>query len=220
MSYRLEMNAMTAKDSLSSISRERFSPGEPLTLVGICLDEDTWLLLKAFAERAPLALRENFDKYQVAENDSVAEWIGKPAPNICLIDFDKDRRSATIVAEKIHASAPETAIFAVSTHSQPELIIQSMRSGCSEYLVKPIDREQILNAVARVAGRRREKKETYKAQVIAFVGAKGGCGVTTLVTQLGALLAKSYSRKTLIIDLHPDMGDAALYLRDSSSRGG
>ena len=213
MSYRLEMNAMTAKDSLSSISRERFSPGEPLTLVGICLDEDTWLLLKAFAERAPLALRENFDKYQVAENDSVAEWIGKPAPNICLIDFDKDRRSATIVAENIHASAPETAIFAVSTHSQPELIIQSMRSGCSEYLVKPIDREQILNAVARVAGRRKEKKETYKAQVIAFVGAKGGCGVTTLVTQLGALLAKSYSRKTLIIDLHPDMGDAALYLR-------
>ncbi len=213
MSYRLEMNAMTAKDSLSSISRERFSPGEPLTLVGICLDEDTWVLLKAFAERAPLSLRANFDKYHVAENDSVAEWIGKPAPNICLIDFDKDRRSATIVAEKIHASAPETAIFAVSTHSQPELIIQSMRSGCSEYLVKPIDREQILNAVARVAGRRKEKKETYKAQVIAFVGAKGGCGVTTLVTQLGALLAKSYSRKTLIIDLHPDMGDAALYLR-------
>ena len=143
MSHSLEMNAMTAKDSLSSISREGFSPGEPLTLVGICLDEDTWLLLKAFAERAPLALRENFDKYQVAENDSVAEWIGKPAPNICLIDFDKDRRSATIVAEKIHASAPETAIFAVSEHSQPELIIQSMRSGCSEYLVKPIDREQM-----------------------------------------------------------------------------
>jgi len=62
-----------------------------------------------------------------------------------------------------------------------------------------------LNAVERLAGRRKEKKETYNAQVIAFVGAKGGCGVTTLVTQLGALLAKSYSRKTLIIDLHPDM---------------
>src|SRR5262249_31787952 len=103
--------------------------------------------------------------------------------------------------------------FAISSHAQPDLIIQSMRSGCSEYLVKPVDREQMLNAVARVAGRRKEKKETYKAQMLAFVGAKGGSGVTTLVTQLGALLAKSYSRKTVVVDLHPDIGDAALYLR-------
>jgi pilus assembly protein CpaE len=44
------------------------------------------------------------------------------------------------------------------------------------------------------------------------MGAKGGCGVTSLVTQLGALLADSLSKKTLLLDLHPDFGDAALYL--------
>jgi pilus assembly protein CpaE len=103
-------------------------------------------------------------------------------------------------------------IFAVSSQSQPDLIIQAMRSGCGEYLVKPIDREQLLSALARVGGRKKEKKEHYAAQVLAFIGAKGGCGVTTLVTQLGALLANSYSRKTLVVDLHPDFGDAALYL--------
>ena len=48
--------------------------------------------------------------------------------------------------------------------------------------------------------------------MLAFIGAKGGCGVTTIVTQLGALLAKSYSRRVLIVDLHHDFGDAALYL--------
>jgi pilus assembly protein CpaE len=208
------MNAMAAKDAVSNMSREGFSSNEPLTLVGVCLDEDTWGLLKAFAERAPLTkLRRNFDKYHVNDDESVLEWIGEPMPDVCLVDFDRDRRSATIVAENIHSSAPETAIFAVSSQSQSDLIIQSMRSGCREYLVKPVDREQLLNAVARVAGRRKEKKEVDKAQVLAFVGAKGGCGVTTLVTQLGALLAKCYSRKALLLDLHPDAGDAALYLR-------
>jgi pilus assembly protein CpaE len=64
-----------------------------------------------------------------------------------------------------------------------------------------------------VAGRRKEKKGTEKAQVLTFIGAKGGCGVTTLVTHLGALLSRSYSRKSLALDLHPDIGDAALYLR-------
>src|SRR5437762_7021923 len=117
-----------------------------------------------------------------------------------------------MVAERIHADAPDSAIFAVSSQSQPDLIIQAMRSGCSEYLLKPLDPEQLLNAVARVGGRRREKKESDRAQMSAFIGAKGGCGVTTLVTQLGASLASTYSRKTLVLDLHPDFGDAALYL--------
>ena len=73
-------------------------------------------------------------------------------------------------------------------------------------------REQLLNAVARVGGRRRERAQPFRAQVLAFMGAKGGCGVTSVVTQLGAMLANSFSKKTLIVDLHTDFGDAALYL--------
>ncbi len=210
------MSAMTAKKPQNTSTREDFSANQPLSLIGVCLDEDTWDLLKAFAERAPLLqLRGNFDSYRAAENELLGEGIREPAPDICLVDFDEDRRNATMVAEKTHSNSPATAIFAVSSESQPDLIIQAMRSGCGEYLVKPIDREQMLNAVARVAGRQRgekDKKETDKAQVLAFVSAKGGCGVTTLVTQLGALLAKSWSRKVLIVDLHHDFGDAALYL--------
>jgi len=86
------------------------------------------------------------------------------------------------------------------------------------YLVKPIDRDQLLNAIARVAGRKREQKETDRAQVVAFLGAKGGCGVTTLATQMGALLASSHSCRTLLVDFHPDVGDAALYLRHTNFR--
>lgn len=207
------MSEMTAKDARKASSREGFSPNEPLSLVSVCLDNDTWGLLKLFAQSAPLVqLRMNLADYRIEDHDSITQWIGDPPPDVCLIDFDKDRRSAATVAERIHASAPETAIFAISSQSQPDLIIQAMRSGCGEYLLKPIDREQLLSALARVGGRKKEKKEHYRAQVLAFIGAKGGCGVTTLVTQLGALLANSYSRKTLVVDLHPDFGDAALYL--------
>src|SRR2546422_1563245 len=207
------MSTMPAKDTRNG-PRDGFSPGEPLSLISVCLDKETWGTLKLFADSAPVVrLQKHLGEYRIDDHESVLEWIGNPAPNVCLIDFDKDRRSAAMVAERIHADAPETAIFAVSSQSQPDLIIQAMRSGCGEYLVKPIDREQLLSALARVGGRKKEKKEHYRAQVLAFIGAKGGCGVTTLVTQLGALLANSYSRKTLIIDLHPDMGDAALYLR-------
>src|SRR5690349_14049416 len=207
------MNPMSIRDTMNSSPRESFSTSEPLSVVGVCLDEDTWTVLKVFAESAPLIrLRSHISEYRVQESDSAADWLGSPSPDICIIDFDRDRRKAAMAAENIHSAAPDTALFAVSSDSQPDLIIQAMRAGCSEYLLKPVGREQLLNAVARVGGRRRERLQTNKAQVLAFMGAKGGCGVTSLVTQLGALLASSFSRKTLIVDLHPDFGDAALYL--------
>jgi pilus assembly protein CpaE len=207
------MNPMSIRDAANSSPRESFSTSEPLSVVGVCLDEETWTVLKLFSESAPLIkLRSHISEYRIQDSDSPAEWLGSPPPDICLIDFDRDRRRAAQVAENIHSAAPECAIFAVSADAQPDLIIQAMRSGCSEYLLKTVGKEQLLNAVARVGGRRRERTQPFKAQVLAFMGAKGGCGVTSLVTQLGALLANSFSKKTLIVDLHPDFGDAALYL--------
>src|SRR5215469_6182575 len=207
------MNPMSIRDSLNNSPRENFSTSEPLSVVGVCLDEETWTVLKLFAESAPLIrLRSHISEYRIQDTDSVTDWLGSPSPDICIIDFDRDRRKASQAAENVHSAAPDTALFAVSSDSQPDLIIQAMRSGCSEYLLKPMGREQLLNAVARVGGRRRERLQPFKAQVLAFLGAKGGCGVTSLVTQLGALLASSYSKKTLVVDMHPDFGDAALYL--------
>src|SRR5437667_9069382 len=207
------MSGMTAKDRMNPSLRESVAPTEPLSIVSICLDKETWGIVKLFADSSSIVqISKHLDEYRVDDHDSVLGWIGSPQPDVCLLDFDKDRRSAAMTAERIHSDAPDTAIFAVSSQSQPELIIQAMRSGCSEYLLKPLDPEQLLNAVARVGGRRREKKESDRAQMSAFIGAKGGCGVTTLVTQLGASLASTYSRKTLVLDLHPDFGDAALYL--------
>ena len=207
------MNPMSIREALNSSPRESFSVSEPLSVVGVCLDEETWRVVKQFAESAPLIrLRSHLSEYRVQDTESATDWLGAPAPDICIVDFDRDRRKAATAAESVHSAAPETAIFAVSSDAQPDLIIQAMRSGCSEYLLKPMGREQLLNAVARVGGRRKERTQPFKAQVLAFMGAKGGCGVTSLVTQLGALLASSLSKKTLILDLHVDFGDTALYL--------
>ena len=51
-----------------------------------------------------------------------------------------------MAAERIHSASPGTALFAISGQSQPDAILEAMRSGCSEYLSKPIQREQLVNA--------------------------------------------------------------------------
>jgi pilus assembly protein CpaE len=206
------MNPMTLRD-IGQNSGGDFSLHGPVSLVGIGLDHETGELLRRFTEAIPMIrCRALQHDYRNENHDSIVGWLGAPSPDVCLIDFDKDRHAAAQLAEIIRAALPSTAIFAVSSQAQPDSIIDAMRNGCSEYLVKPVGRDELLNAVARVGGRKRETKQQHNAQIMTFIGAKGGCGVSTLVTQLGALLASSHTRKTLLVDLHPDFGDDALYL--------
>jgi len=203
------MTPISAKDS-TDIAPGELSRSEPLSVVAINLDEESWRFINLFSEQVPLIrLRQRLSENG---NGSILDHLGDPVPDIGLIDFDKDRRQAVQLAEGLHSSVPHLALFAISSQAQPDSILEAMRSGCREYLTKPFDRAQFLAALERVGARRKDKKETDKAQLLAFIGAKGGCGVTTLVTQIGALLAQSYSRKALIADFHPDFGDAGLYL--------
>jgi pilus assembly protein CpaE len=214
------MKPMMAKDPTDAVPRESFYLGESVSVVGICVDEEVWRFLGLFAGSTGLVqLRARVGDYRSAQDqDALLEQLGNPAPDICLVDFDKDRAGAAIVAERIHSGLPDTAVFAVSSQTHPDAILEAMRAGCGEYLVKPIDREQLVRAVARIVARRKEKQEQGRAQILAFMGSKGGCGTTTLATQLGSLLASSFSRSSLLLDLHPDFGDAALYLKLTKSR--
>jgi pilus assembly protein CpaE len=189
------------------------SGSQQLSVLTIALDRESQRLLKLWLSTASLRELPSYP-----EADAFLEPIGTSDPDVCLIDFDRDSRKAFLVAEHIRQESPDTAIFAVSSDAQPDVIIQAMRSGCREYLFKPLVRDQLLQAITRAGGRRRERRERSNSHIMTFIGAKGGCGVTTIATQLAALLASSGSKKTLMLDLHPSLGDAALYLGFTNSK--
>jgi pilus assembly protein CpaE len=183
--------------------------GEPLSLVTICLDGyGLGQLRNSIASLPMVQLRAEFQHY-LAEND---DQILLERADIYVIDFDQNREEAVRTAERIHEVLGRTAIFALSSNSEPLLIIRAMQCGCMEYLLKPVDRDELLKALARVREQRREKREHVRGQVLSFLGVKGGSGVTTLATYMGALLAKVHKRSTLLVDYHPELGDASFYL--------
>jgi len=199
-----DRNNASSSDSVGS---------QQLTVVTIALDRESQRLLKLWLPSATIRELGNYP-----DDNSFVEATTPSGPDVCLVDFDKDSSRAFRIAEHIHQDNPDAAIFAVSSDARPDVIIQAMRSGCREYLFKPLVRDQLLQAITRAGGRRRERKDRSNAQVMTFIGAKGGCGVTTIATQLGALLASSGSKKTLLLDLHPSLGDAALYLGFTNSK--
>src|SRR4051794_15682760 len=102
------MMSSAAKNASNASTRESFSPSEPLSLLTICVDEDTAQSVRFFAESTPLIriqLRRN--EYRTQDNEPIRDYVGDPLPDICLVDFDRERHSAALTAEQIHVAAPE-----------------------------------------------------------------------------------------------------------------
>jgi pilus assembly protein CpaE len=130
---------------------------------------------------------------------------------ICVIDFDHGVEESARLADRLR-DCDGLTLFAAASNSDPDHIITSMRSGCSEYLLKPLQADRVSDALAHVESRRHIKTEgTQKGRIISLMGAKGGTGVTSLALHLALNLAQK-QKKCMLVDEHPAFGDVSLYL--------
>ncbi len=132
--------------------------------------------------------------------------------DVVVIELDSDPEFALKLVERIGADGVTTAIV-YSDKTNPELLMRCMRAGAREFLTIPFDHEVMAEALARAAARRVARNEKQPdGKLMAFMGAKGGAGATTLACNFAVALAKESGKKTLLIDLDLPLGDAALNL--------
>jgi pilus assembly protein CpaE len=79
----------------------------------------------------------------------------------------------------------------------------------TEWIAEPLQRNELGAAIERAAGTGVMPKG---GEVFAVVGAKGGVGATTLAVNIATTLSTVSKGNTLLIDLQPASGDAALFL--------
>jgi pilus assembly protein CpaE len=111
-------------------------------------------------------------------------------------------------------------LVALSEKADPDLILDAMRSGCSEYLIKPLQVEQLCESLVRLQGRWAATQSALAVQgrVLVFLGTRGGAGTTTLAVHLATFLAQEFGKKVLLIDHHEQLGHVGLYLGLEPSR--
>ncbi len=140
--------------------------------------------------------------------------------SVCVIDFDRDRaaavQSANLLQQTLHG---RSTLIAVSTQCDPTLILEAMRAGCSEYLTKPVEVDQLCDALDRLRTRLTSRKPSRvkpQGRILALLGARGGAGTTTLAVHLGCFLVRQHGKKTLILDEHRRLGHVSLYLGEDN----
>ena len=155
----------------------------------------------------------SLQQYFGEKDASLIRTLREIHPEVCLIDLDLDRKLALETVEYLRRTAlAPISIFAVSSRMDSESIIDAMRSGCTEYLEKPLVADRVQEALVQLSRKKRDSLvSAVQGKLITLMGVKGGVGTTTLAVHLAYSLAKR-GKKVLLIDHHPELGEATLHL--------
>jgi pilus assembly protein CpaE len=142
--------------------------------------------------------------------EAEARTLGKTAdaPAVLVLDVRPHHQLAPWISD-VQKKQPGLAVVVIVSTLDARFILEAMRAGIKECLPEPVTPQALDEAVRRlVVGEQRERS----GQLVAFVGAKGGVGTTTLAVNTAAALAKTAGSAPLLIDLHVARGDAALLM--------
>ena len=150
--------------------------------------------------------------FPVAVSDPVTRRVRAANPDVTIVDIPADNPALALrTIELLHQEAPEAAIFAVGNLNQPQIIVNAMRAGAREFIERPTNTTDLLEAFVRLtAAQRRGRQEGVRGKVLSVINAKGGNGATTVAVNL-ALALQSAHGQTALVDLAP-LGHAALHM--------
>lgn len=134
--------------------------------------------------------------------------------DVIMVDADSDTEYAVSLVEEASANGL-TCVMAYSAQTDVKVAIRFMRAGAREFLTLPLDPAEVSAALTRLSTSNQAPQRAGKVRgkLFVFLGAKGGCGVTTLAANFALVLAQeSESSTTLLIDLGQPLGDAAINL--------
>lgn len=163
---------------------------------------------RAFSEQTGNIVRQ-FSTFSSSGSNDLVRVVDEEY-NVALIDLDGDPEYSLDLVRRI--SLGRATVMVYSGTANHGLLVRSMRAGAREYFEMPLSQTDICEALARVASRQPAALARKKGKLLAFLGAKGGVGVTSLACNYAVALAQQPLQKTLLIDLDLPLGDAALNL--------
>src|SRR5690349_7728317 len=123
-----------------------------LAVVVISRDSEQRSILQLLVEGTRVARAvQSLSSLPLAATDPVVRRIHDERPDVVLLDLPtSDSASGLRAIEVLHQELPMTAIVAIGSMAQPQVIVSAMRSGAREFLERPANTTSLLEAFVRL----------------------------------------------------------------------
>jgi pilus assembly protein CpaE len=119
--------------------------------------------------------------------------------------------AAEVAAIREHTRA--AVILLASGAEAASMLEQALEQDVADVLLLPQLTHNVVFAIRKASHARRQLQTTaHRGRVITVFSPKGGTGKTVISTNLAAVLAKQEGKRTLLLDLDLQFGDAAIVL--------
>ena len=88
-----------------------------------------------------------------AENgDQAMELFKAEQPDLVLVDVSLQGRSGIAVLREIRAADPSVKAVMITAQGQESLVLEALRAGAKDYVVKPLEKDRLLSVVRKLLG--------------------------------------------------------------------
>jgi pilus assembly protein CpaE len=142
------------------------------------------------------------------------------SPENIIVDISGTDMPASRVHDLAQLCEPGVTVIAIGDRNDIGLYRDLVQAGVNEYVVKPITPQLLAKALSPQAIPAEGIPVSRKlGKMVAFIGARGGVGTTTLAINLAWYLADRQKRRVLLLDLDVQTGDCALALNVTPTPG-
>ena len=155
----------------------------PLTLGLIVGTKQLWDEVQSCIQDLPV--RVVFEQAECGKWDELLEKLEQTRPDLLVLDLHAISEPLAQVVARIKSMDSPPVIAALHTEATPDLILDAVRAGASEFLYPPLQ-ESLLKTLTRVSDERQQQRGPARkgGKVLTFLSAKGGCGATTIACHM------------------------------------
>jgi pilus assembly protein CpaE len=148
---------------------------------------------------------------------AVEAYRNSPTPNVIVIETDGGREVLISCLDKLSEVCDYgTKVIVIGRVNDVLLYRELMRRGVSEYLVAPISTLDLVRGLSELF---RAPDADPLGRTIAFIGAKGGVGASTVSHNVAWSIARSFDQPTTVADLDLAFGTAGLDFNQDPPQG-
>jgi pilus assembly protein CpaE len=140
-----------------------------------------------------------------------------PTPNLILLESRREPRDLLDSLRQLAEHCdPTTKVVVIGHYNDVWLYRELVRSGVSEYVVAPVSMADIVSVIAGIFV---DPEAEPLGRSIAFLGAKGGVGSSTIAHNIAWTISTLFKSETVVADLDLPYGTANINFDQDPAQG-